>query len=334
MVHNSNYLKPFIAAVACLLSLLGCERPAPSALVNDDSLNVSATVPLPSAGKVPGTDLTQSLSVSAGGTEAVSASSATAAFLPDGWQHPLRNPAASISARFRESGCFGNTAYDAGFYHLGADVPTGTNAPVYPVSAGTVAQVSSSGWGDGNVAVIVRHPLPDGGAIFVFYGHMVSKLMAGQSVSPAQMLGTVGAYRGSYHLHVGVHSSTSLAGPFGRMPCSAWPAANDFADPFAFLLSHLPAARADLVALDAQAQADVLAAARPDWRFTTSATLTLLTDLSWDANWQLRQASLAFSGGRRVTVYHATSVWNSANRATAFFDPDRGSSFTGWRFVK
>jgi hypothetical protein len=53
-------------------------------------------------------------------------------------------------------------AYFDGYYHLGKDIAAPVGAGVYAVSSGTVVRVSYNGWGDGNVALLVRHRISDG----------------------------------------------------------------------------------------------------------------------------------------------------------------------------
>jgi hypothetical protein len=61
--------------------------------------------------------------------------------------------------------------YFAGEYHIGIDIMTtvgATDRPVYPITDGTITNISSSGWGTGNVAAVVKHKLAGGGEFLTF----------------------------------------------------------------------------------------------------------------------------------------------------------------------
>src|SRR5262245_61941200 len=46
--------------------------------------------------------------------------------------------------------------YTDGQYHIGADIETPLDGPVYPVADGTVLFKSVGGWGTGNVGIVIR----------------------------------------------------------------------------------------------------------------------------------------------------------------------------------
>jgi|GEM_PF-6675621 len=332
MFHIMQYIKRAAIAFALAAGIVACDTTTTSPVTNDAASGAIVTTNLP----VPSVDMAAvPADTASGSTTAMRLSAAVTAnssqFMGTGWQEPLRtNTLGSTKSSWLASGCNGSRAYEAGLYHIGQDIPTAVGTAVFPVSAGTVVLVSPNDWGTGNVAVVVRHPIAPTGSILVLYGHIRSNLSVGTPVTPLTMLGTVGDYPQGSHLHVGVHGDTPLSGALGRLPCNPAQPTNGFVNPSAFFANTLPAVRADLAALDAQAVRDILAKARPDYRFSTPSNITVAANLNWDSNWQLRWATLPFTGNRRVTVYQATNVWDATVRFVAFYDPDRGNAWTGW----
>ena len=253
----------------------------------------------------------------------------------NGWQWPTKTSDFGGYAGFLASGCFGNTRYTSGQYHIGQDIKAALGASVYPLSEGDVTQISPNGWGTGNVAVIVRHRLSTGGTVIGLYGHVVASVKVGDHVTPTTVLGTVGLWAGGTHVHLGIHPDNVLTSPFGLQQCAAWPATNGWLDPASYLNSNAPAVRADVsspVSADQQARTDILATAGADRRFTVPGSLALSSNLNWDPNWELRWATLQFSGGRWVTIYHARYKGNQNVRATGFYDPDQRNAWQGWYY--
>ena len=78
------------------------------------------------------------------------------------------------------------------------------------------------------------------------------------------------------------------------------------------------------VSLDQQAQLDMINRAERDARFGAADIGTFGSNPNWDPNWELRWMNFAFSAGRVVTIYHATSHVDWAYRYTIFLDPDTG----------
>ena len=80
---------------------------------------------------------------------------------------------------------------------------------------------------------------------------------------------------------------------------------------------------------DQQAQTDIQTRATKDARFVSMRPESFKKNLAWDANWELRWQDFTFSGGRLVTIWHATHRTVSSNRWVLFWDPDT-NSWNGW----
>ena len=80
---------------------------------------------------------------------------------------------------------------------------------------------------------------------------------------------------------------------------------------------------------DQQAQTDIQTRATKDARFVSMRPESFKKDLSWDPSWQLRWMKFNFSGGRLVTIWHATHKTDSSNRWVLFWDPDT-NGWNGW----
>jgi len=128
-----------------------------------------------------------------------------------------------------------------GFYHLGYDNRAAVGAPVFAVSAGTVAKIESDG--AGNVAIYVQHTLSDGSKFHAMYGHVRSTLRVGDTVLAGATIATVGPYGAtSSHLHLGISPGPVI--PPGNLEYGVnayWPSTNGFTDPINWLLTRSPA---------------------------------------------------------------------------------------------
>ncbi len=127
--------------------------------------------------------------------------------------------------------------------HIGVDMLAPEGADVYAVADGYVFRnPSKHGWGEGNVAVLVKHSLSDGREFIVLYGHILSStaLKKGDEVYTGKtVIGKLGPYpESSPHLHLGVVPPDTNYGPtFGYTTNSDH---NGFVDPIAFLQNNSP----------------------------------------------------------------------------------------------
>jgi hypothetical protein len=127
-----------------------------------------------------------------------------------------------------------------GAWHLGVDMFTAVGQPVRAIADGVVYEISTSGWGAGNVAVMIRHRLADGRSFVALYGHIRNSrnLRVGERIRACQSIGTIGPYRyaGNSHLHFGVVAPGKLPRPpYGTSKRADH---NNFIDPVKFLTSQ------------------------------------------------------------------------------------------------
>jgi len=218
-------------------------------------------------------------------------------------------------------------------YHTGSDIRASSGNPVYAISNGEVIHRSEEGWGEGNVALIIKHELSNSIEFLAIYGHIRSNLVNGSTVSAGEQFATIGPFSGGDHLHFGIQLDTTpgidaAAGKeWGKMFCSNWPDTNGFIEPITWIEIQTPPGALD--PLDQQAIRDMENRAASDSRFLSVIAGTFGKDLDWYPNWELRQMDFNFSGGRIVTMYHATSKSDSSIRYTIFWDPDT-NSWNGW----
>jgi hypothetical protein len=131
--------------------------------------------------------------------------------------------------------------YYAGSYHIGFDMMTAYNMPVYAVSPGTVVAKSTNGWEGINVGLLIKHTLSDGTQFNALYGHILTNLNVGDRVHGGVEIGRIGAHSGGNHLHFGVTSSSSTPpSPWGAMPNSSYPGTNGFVDPLNWITTRAP----------------------------------------------------------------------------------------------
>ena len=126
--------------------------------------------------------------------------------------------------------------------HLGVDMFAPVGRPVRAIADGVVHDISTSGWGGGNVAIMVRHQLADGRWFIALYGHIrnSTELRKGSRVQGCRTIGVIGSYRAGSHVHLGVISP-------GRLPHAPYGTSkrgdhNNFIDPVQFLGTGLPEA--------------------------------------------------------------------------------------------
>lgn len=173
--------------------------------------------------------------LAAGGAPAVSAAPPS---LPGGYLYPTDSTSVSVGFT-NSSGCPSPANYVAGYKHLGTDFPRSVGANAYAVGPGTVVRVSTEGWGAGNVALGVQHTNSDGSTFVALYGHIRTSLGVGARVSRGQTIGTIGAYSGGPHLHLGVAPGGLPAAHLGMLACGT-AGTNGFVDPIAYLRNRTP----------------------------------------------------------------------------------------------
>lgn len=126
-------------------------------------------------------------------------------------------------------------------WHIGVDMFAPVGQPVRAVAEGTVQEISASGWGRGNIAVLIKHHLTDDSWFIALYGHLTKStaLCKGSRVAAGEVIGRVGCYPcGGSHLHFGVVAP-------GRLPVPGYGSTskishNNFIDPLEFLRSGRP----------------------------------------------------------------------------------------------
>ena len=123
-------------------------------------------------------------------TVAMTATNTGPAKTPTGWVYPT-------GTALTDDGNWGacGKAYFSGKRHIGTDIPAAVGSKVYAIDRGIVVSRSLNGWGDGNIALLVRH-LGTRGEFIAVYGHLKSastNLKAGDSVNSGSVIGTVGA---------------------------------------------------------------------------------------------------------------------------------------------
>lgn len=130
-----------------------------------------------------------------------------------------------------------------GSQHLGVDMFAPIGTPVRAIADGVVYDISTGGWGRGNVAIMVKHRLADGRWFIALYGHIRNSqgLRKGSRVQACARIGVVGSYSCGSHLHFGVIAP-------GRLPHAPYGTSkrgdhNNFVDPLQFLRSGHPSGR-------------------------------------------------------------------------------------------
>lgn len=131
--------------------------------------------------------------------------------------------------------------YLLGNYHIGRDIMADYYSPAYAIANGTVVYRSTSGWGSGNIALVIRHTLSDGSQFLAWYGHIISDLQVGQRVAGGVQIGKIGYWPYGYHLHLGVHPNLTIpATNQGMMPNYLWASTNGFVDPISWITTRTP----------------------------------------------------------------------------------------------
>ncbi len=147
--------------------------------------------------------------------------------------------------------------YFSNYYHIGVDIMSQEDHPVYAISSGIVVARSENGWtkgGSKNIALLIKHYFmgEDGEkkAFVVLYGHIKASstnLRKDNTVYPGELIGKVGYWSDGNHLHFGIHPGSSIPNSdvsqgvgWGRMTINHWPDTNGFVDPINFLETHAP----------------------------------------------------------------------------------------------
>jgi hypothetical protein len=125
-------------------------------------------------------------------------------------------------------------------HHLGVDMFAPIGRPVRAIADGVVHDISTSGWGGGNVAIMVKHRLADGRWFIALYGHIRNTfgLRKGSKVQGCSTIGLIGPYRCGSHVHFGVIAP-------GRLPHAPYGTSkkynhNNFINPVRFLQTGQP----------------------------------------------------------------------------------------------
>lgn len=151
-----------------------------------------------------------------------------------GFYWPTGKDLKSIKNNYLASGCNGDGDYFDDNYHIGVDIPAAIDTPVHAIADGEVFDISnriSSGWGltknIPNAAVLIKHKLSDGSSFIAIYGHLqnstlsVSKIGEKRVVKANQIIGTIGDYGNSDHLHFGIFVGDTIkdSDHYGMLPC-------------------------------------------------------------------------------------------------------------------
>lgn len=131
--------------------------------------------------------------------------------------------------------------YFDGYYHIGVDMMVAENSPVYAISDGIVTNISTNGWGTGNVGVVIKHKLADGSELLALYGHVKTNVAVGNSVTGGTSFATIGYYSYGNHLQFGIYSGTTIpSSNWGLMPNSSWSSTNGFVEPINWITTKTP----------------------------------------------------------------------------------------------
>lgn len=197
-----------------------------------------------------------------------------------GFYYPTGSINFRISTRWLASNCDGKGEYITlkgdPKYHVGVDiVPTDKNkvdgSPVYSISDGIVVYRSdkkTSGWGAGNIGLVIKHKISNEQPFFAVYSHIRSNLNEGDLVYAGKSFATIGSLfdeegRPNHHLHFGINlghinPSGELVEPrtnLGLMSCKYWPNKNDFENPISWIETQKPPSTAHT--LDQQAKQEI-----------------------------------------------------------------------------
>lgn len=248
--------------------------------------------------------------------------------------------------------------YFTDLYHNGYDIMASYGQPVYPITGGTVTQLSYDGWTSGgttNMAVIMVHTTSTGQRFRALYGHIqVSTLnqqvKVGAWIPAGTSIGKVGTWSSGNHLHFGINvldvnlplpykgqdANTPLASVigYGRIGINHWqgywPDREGWVDPVFFLETNSPTAQLATDDLVAKSDMKQYMVARVD--------SALVTDnanfgfLSRDQNFEYRYQwfyTLLNGQVHYVLVNHATYLYNRSIRYVIYKNMDT-QQVQGW----
>jgi len=146
----------------------------------------------------------------------------------------------------------GNDNYTRNEYHLGVDIAADEGDAVYAIARGKVLRISTGGWGAGNVGVLVEHRLCDGTSFLAIYGHVRSAVVVGDELTAGLPFAVTGPWSPP-HLHFAIRPGTSIASPYGGMPCPASGPITDtngFVDPIRWITTLAPVGCSEAVDSD------------------------------------------------------------------------------------
>ena len=91
-------------------------------------------------------------------------------------------------------------------YHIGVDLIAGYGTPVRAIADGKVKPWSRSGWGTGNIGLLIEHESAEYGSFTALYGHIRSSdaKSAGSVVRAGETIGEIGHWSNGEHLHFGI----------------------------------------------------------------------------------------------------------------------------------
>ncbi|MEN6372629.1 MAG: M23 family metallopeptidase [Armatimonadota bacterium] len=104
--------------------------------------------------------------------------------------------------------------YPVHYSHLGIDIRSNSNSPVYALTDGVIAANKTTNYNTENKALWVKHDLPDGGSFYAVYGHVDSSLQEGTQVKAGQQIARI-AEQDNSHIHLGIHPE-GVTAPWGR----------------------------------------------------------------------------------------------------------------------
>lgn len=168
------------------------------------------------------------------GAAAAQTKTATGFYYPNGSTPNVQMCGGWLARDAAHGGCYSN-----GQYHIGADIDAPLGAPVYAIADGSVLFRSTSGWGTGNVGIVIRHSLSDGTPFIAVYGHIQTAVVAGNVVRAGVSFATVGPWSYGTHVHFGVApGSTYPSGNLGTLANSYWAWTNSFVDPLNWITTR------------------------------------------------------------------------------------------------
>lgn len=141
----------------------------------------------------------------------------------------------------------GKGAYFAGYRHIGSDLSCKLGDHVIAIANGRIVRASgpkaSSGWGEGNYGLLIRHQAEGIGDFVAVYGHIKPTVVSGD-VTAGQVIGRVGPWPNGVHLHFGIHpGGRDIPAPLGRIAdstCKNKNSVNGFVAPITFILTRKP----------------------------------------------------------------------------------------------